>query len=93
MAAGDVPVEASCLGECDFAKNNNTGRHRARRRSVAVHGAHALCLTDDSIGYRSIGVRGFVVVEEDAARPEDGPRRRLRCYGANEYRRLCSSFI
>ncbi len=86
-------METSCVGECYFEKNNNTGRHLARRRVVEVHGAHAVCLTYDFIGYRRPRVRGFVVVEEDAARAEDGPRRRLRCYGANDDRRLLFSFI
>ena len=86
-------MEASCIGECYFEKNNNTGRHLARRRVVAVHGAHALRLTYDFIGYRRPRVRGSIVTKEDAARPEDGPRRRLRFYGANDDRRLCSSNV
>ena len=66
MAARNFSVETSCVGECYAEENNNTGGHLARRRVVAVHGAHALRATYDFIGYCSIGVRGFVVVEEDS---------------------------
>ena len=93
LAAGNVFVETSCIGECYFEKNNNTGRHLARRRVVEVHGAHALRAPDHFIGYCSIGVRSFIITKEDAARPEDGPRGGLRCYGAHDDRRLLFSFI
>ena len=81
-------METSCIGECYFEKNNNTGRHLARRRSVEVHGADAVRATDHFIGYRSIGVRSFIVTKEDAARAEDGSCGRMCVYSTHGLRRL-----
>ena len=88
VAAGNVSMETSCIGECHSEENNNTGRHLARRRVVAVHGAHALRAPDHSIGYRRPRVRSVIITKEDAARPEDGSCGGLRLDGTHDNRRL-----
>ena len=93
VAARNFSVETSCVGECYAEENNNTGGHLARRRVVAVHGAHALRATYYFIGYRRARVRGTIFTTEDAARPEDGSCGCVCVYGPNDDRRLLFSFI